>query len=254
VFNYIGDIPDPTNWQSMRAPQLVDVDRDNRIDMVVGELEGKLAYYHNEGTTAVPNFLRVDSEWGGVDVETDVTPQGYSVPQLVPDGPGGTYRLYVGRRSGHIYLYDNIEGNLAGNFNLVTKIAADTFIGGHTSPAIADINDDNKLDMVVGNTRGGLAMLTTQDWTVGVEAPSSNPLTMAVFPVPAREWLVVSLSTTPPGSWTFELRDLSGKMVAAGTHTGSRIQLDVTGLSSGVYVGTAVGQDFRRSVKVVITP
>jgi hypothetical protein len=243
--SYLGDIVDSTFYGAFRSPQLVDVDRDGLLDLIAGADNGQVYYYENKGTPSVPDFEKITSFFGGILVDE------FSVPQLVGDGSGGTYRLYVGSSSGRIHLYDNIEGKLAGTFNLVTKVAADTFLGAKTSPAMADLNGDGILEMIIGNQRGGLTLASSHDWTFA-QQPIQQTITVSAFPVPAGDQLTVCLSQVPGPSWTVTLQDASARIVLSSRVQGARAHLDVADLPAGLHFARVAGTGVQTTLKVVI--
>ena len=60
-----------------------------------------------------------------------------------------------------VLKYGNIENNLDGQFTEINSIASNIWDGGRSSVALADINSDNKLDMIVGNIAGGIAFFSS---------------------------------------------------------------------------------------------
>jgi len=234
------------------APQLVDINRDGLMDIIVGDYNGRILYYENQGSSGSPLFKRVTSNLGGVDVrDWSHIGESYSTPQLAPDGAGNSYRLYVGTATGKVYLYDNIDGNLSGTFNLVTNAVADTFFGARMSPAFADINGDGKLEMLLGVKRGGLIM-TSSEWPVDVSRLSASSTSLFAFPIPADESVTFRLGLRQANPWRIELSDLSGRVVAAHEAAGTETLLDVSLLAPGIYLASALGADFRATVKVIV--
>jgi len=63
------------------APQLFDLNRDNKLDLIIGEKTGKLFYYENVGTGNSPSFELSANQLGGIDVIT-TTPDGYPIPHF----------------------------------------------------------------------------------------------------------------------------------------------------------------------------
>ncbi|HET6992395.1 MAG TPA: VCBS repeat-containing protein, partial [Bacteroidia bacterium] len=102
------------------TPQLVDVDRDGLPDLLIGEQSGNVNYYHNTGTAAAPNFVLTSSFFGSVLVNQVGYITGYSVPYLWDNN--GSYTLLVGSERGFLFRYDNIDGNLTGNFTLTDSL------------------------------------------------------------------------------------------------------------------------------------
>jgi hypothetical protein len=145
------------------APQLFDIDRDGTLDLIIGNRRGTLTYYKNEGTNQNPNFQRITSNFGNVDVR-DINFHffGHSTPCFFRHNDETL--LLCGSLQGELYLFSNIDNNLAGDFTLLEKIAETvqnkTYKineGTRVAAAIADITDDNKPDLFIGNWAGGVS-------------------------------------------------------------------------------------------------
>ncbi|MEE2700402.1 MAG: FG-GAP-like repeat-containing protein [Bacteroidota bacterium] len=145
------------------APQIIDVNRDGLNDLLVGDKTGQLSYFPNKGSITIAVFDSIITNFGGIDVDSAIISSGFSTPQLVD--VDGEYHLYVGSYSGAIYHYNDIDGNLGGNFNLVSSQEQNIMEGGKTSLSIKDINTDQIADMVIGNYCGGLSYFSGDSLT-----------------------------------------------------------------------------------------
>jgi len=172
---------------SWATPFFFDLDDDGDLDLISGERYGSLYFYLNQGDSANPSFdnnFRMPN-WGGV-VHQDALGDGFSQPFIVKldtNGniasdsiPGQTY-LFVGNTDGNIYIYSGIDGNLFGNFNL-----SDTLLLGLSKSTItgADLSRDGKLDLVLGQQTGGLAVLLKGRGFELPKPPPSYDLTMII--------------------------------------------------------------------------
>ena len=86
---------------------------------------------------------------------TQYIQNGYSSPKLIDIN--GEYYLFTGSYSGKIYLYNNIDGNLNGIFTELNYLNNNVWEGEKISIAVSDINNDNQVDLIIGNQCGGLA-------------------------------------------------------------------------------------------------
>ncbi len=170
VFNYFN-----IQVGHFSAPQLFDIDKDGKIDLLIGNRTGKITFYKNTGTSEIPNFSFVTDFIGGVDVrDYNMSYFGYSTPYFFEKND--TTYLFVGSENGKIRYYKNIDNNLDGIFTLVEE---EMFFvrnnnrfpineGIRTSVAVQDLNNDNKPELIVGNFAGGLTFFS------GVVAPPIN--------------------------------------------------------------------------------
>jgi len=156
------------NYQNIKvdafsAPQLFDISKDGKLDLVVGNRRGTLSYYQNTGTDNNTDFQLITSSFGNVDVrDPNISYFGYSTPHLF------RYQdetlLICGNEQGNLFLFSNIDNNLAGAFTCLEKIsetiqnkASKIAEGIRVSATIADLDSDTKPDLIVGNWAGGVA-------------------------------------------------------------------------------------------------
>lgn len=150
--------------QAFATPQLFDLDRDGRPDLLVGNRRGRIAYYRNVSDGPLPDFEWMSDTLGGVDVrDAEVSFFGHSVPFFFRTSTGET-RLFCGSEQGNVYYYNQIDGNLSGRFHLeecisVQEIDSQVHVlreGTRSAPVLCDWNGDGYPDMAVGNYAGGL--------------------------------------------------------------------------------------------------
>ncbi|TNF29361.1 MAG: T9SS type A sorting domain-containing protein [Bacteroidetes bacterium] len=116
------------------TPILFDVDNDQLLDLVIGERNGNLNYYHNDGTSTNPVFSLADAKWGGVDMKRNGLSFGYSAPFLYRDNE--ELKLLVGSESGVMDHYDGIDDVISGPEQLVASLGSGTEFttGNQTTP------------------------------------------------------------------------------------------------------------------------
>jgi hypothetical protein len=170
------------------APQLIDVNRDGKLDLLIGRSNGRLNYHKNFGTTSNPAFSidTVNANFGGVNVTPVNTSTGNSFPALWDDN--GSYKLLVGASDGKIFYFTNIDGNLNGNFTIADSTLQDIYEGSRAAPAIFDINYDGQKDMILGNYSGGLHFYIG-DTTAFIDGLNMQKLSneLQVYPNPAND-------------------------------------------------------------------
>lgn len=235
----ITGIPSVVNYQgidvgSNAAPQFIDLDRDGKLDLLIGRRQGYLSYYRNTGTVtnAVLNVL-VDDSLGNVDASYYT--EGYACPFIYDDS--GSYRLLVGNSEGYVFRYGNIDGNLTGTFSII-----DTVIngeeGGRVCPGMGDINDDALPDLLVGNYAGGVSLFY-MDNPVSVNPVNSFEAGpgMEIFPNPASGHTEILFTNLNAGRKNvLNIFDAVGKKVLSVNCTSPSLTLDVSAISSGIYL------------------
>jgi len=106
------------------TPCLYDIDGDQILDLVIGERNGNLNYFHNNGTATAPQFAMTDNEFGGIDMRRNGLSFGYSAPFVFEHG--GQLQMLVGSESGDIDLYNEITEVISGPEELVGTVGSGT--------------------------------------------------------------------------------------------------------------------------------
>jgi len=240
--NYLG-----INVGSNATPQLVDVDRDGQLDLLLGERNGNINYYHNNGGFV---FAFVTANFGGVNVRKLNSFAGFSVPYLFDNGSG--YELLVGSLSGYLYHYNNIDGNLTGNFNLLDSMFQNIYEPQRCYPAASDVDGDGKYDLVVGNACGGV-VLYSQNSVLSVDNSFGNQdFNFIAYPNPVSDELTIKLpERSSKENYQFKITDLAGRVVVNYAITTNISTLDVKSIQPGVYICTIIGNGKTASQKIM---
>ncbi|MDD5530778.1 MAG: T9SS type A sorting domain-containing protein [bacterium] len=145
VFKHITETYVPDSGMTQVDPAFIDIDDDSDFDLFIGNINGHLLFWKNIGT--------VDSAiWTFVSSFYD------SITSLDRSGPGftdidgdGDFDLFMGSRDGLMRFYQNVGTADSADFTLVTDLFNYLDFGGFTTPAFADIDEDGKIDMYIGN-------------------------------------------------------------------------------------------------------
>lgn len=233
------------------APQLVDVNRDGKLDLIVGNYVGKIRYYQNNGTSQSPIFDEITTFFGDVftGIDNGVTlNDGYCIPQLFD--VAGTYHLLCGSKSGRIFRYGNIDGNLSGTFTKIDTNYAQIWEGRNSAIAIADINNDGQKDMIIGNVCGGLNYYSG-DITAGTKENDFTDNNVKLFPNPVMNFVTISSAKIIE---TIIVYNCLGQIVMSVTNIDSNSKkLNVEQLNDGVYLCKVISEAKSQFEKIIIT-
>ncbi|MFK8038287.1 MAG: T9SS type A sorting domain-containing protein [Crocinitomicaceae bacterium] len=217
------------------TPKFVDLNRDGRVDLVIGKRDGKIAYYENLGGVNTYSFEFKTASLGNVDVSEYNTILGVASPEFVDID--GEYHLICGAVTGNLHYYTNIDSNLTGNFTLIDSVLEDIYVGTYATPAIYDINADNRLEMILGNKRGGLTLFESALVTsVGVFEHDLSEI--SVYPNPAKTNFYIDLSGLQIGSFAsanYTVSDIAGRVVKTGSINQTISNFNCTDYTRGVY-------------------
>ena len=150
------------------TPQWVDLDRDGDLDLAIGEFNGNINYHINTGTansaayaSAPDNFLL-----SGYDIHVMNPGSRRSAPCFFE--VDGHFELFIGHQNGMPVHLKNIDGNIMGSYDTTSNGISSLFTGRYSDLDVADINNDNRLDIVIGNNRGGISFYSVDTLTVNV--------------------------------------------------------------------------------------
>ena len=226
------------NYQSIDVgqfaqPQLMDVNRDGLTDLIIGEQDGTINFLPNSGSINAPIFDTIITNWGGIDVDQSFISTGFSNPTLYDSS--GVFQLFVGSFSGSIYQFTNIDNNLSGQFTAVNSTAAALWDGGKSAIAIADINNDDQGDMIIGNLSGGIAyfssdsLLTDTNTTYIFHSKDSR---FNIFPNPTKKSFTINSNL----NGLVQIHNLLGELVYTTIKKENNIEINTTNLSKGIYI------------------
>ena len=173
-----------------------DLDNDGDFDAVVGERNGNLNYFENIGSATVANFAATPTSlsFGNIDARQLGSNEGNSAPILLKQN--NEWQLWTGAEFGGFYWHDSINNNLNGSFRDKSNLFAGLDEGRQSIGAIADINTDGLLDILVGNKRGGLAIFSYNPNVISTEKTNNLP-NVTAYPNPATDKLWINT----PDSW-----------------------------------------------------
>jgi len=233
------------------APQLVDVDRDGKLDLLIGEQNGNINYYQNTGTSAVPTFGLVTPLFGNVIVNQVGYTTGYSIPCLFNDN--GQYSLLVGSERGFVYRFDNIDNNLSGNFTLTDSLYISHVEGGRVAPTIADINGDNYYDVIIGNYSGGMSLFMG-DAGLNVPEIGNGESSLYVYPNPSSDFIAIAYNDLSSRRQQLDIYTVTGALVHSEMLWNSGAQVNVNALPAGVYLVALTSENgIKQTTRLVVT-
>lgn len=214
------------------TPQLFDLNQDALLDLIVGERNGNLNYYQNTGTPTQAEFTSITDSLGGV---LTIAPN-----YFVGNSSAMFYRfenttyLVAGSEAGILFQYDGIDGNLEGDFDLMSANAFHINVGSQSKPFVYDINTDGLPDVFCGSIGGGV-QLFMGDYLVGINRVASAKNRLSIYPNPAGSYLNYVLpENNNHASTHYKIYAINGKCVASGMDISG--QIDVNDLPKGLYL------------------
>jgi len=211
------------------TPLIVDLDRDNDNDLIIGERNGNLNYYENIGSVSAFNFRFRTDTLGGISVNQAGYVTGYSVPDIYDDA--GEYQLIIGSQTGYIHHYDSIENNILGSYRMVDTMLLGANHGIRSGVALGDINNDGEMDIFTGNYRGGLCFFKGDDQGT-IEVEENHFAGFEIYPNPSSS--MVTLKFPYAIDFKLVLTDAAGRLILEQPFNRSA-SIDLSGMPKGIY-------------------
>lgn len=141
---------------------VVDWNGDGLYDLLLGDRDGFVNLYLNEGSNESPRYpTRIRLKAG----EKEIKVKGPSAPCLVDWNEDGRKDLLVGDGGGYLHLFLNAGSSAAPNYASTSRVQADyktLDVRSNSSPCIVDWNGDGRFDLLVGCWSGELFLFLNE--------------------------------------------------------------------------------------------
>lgn len=136
------------------SPLLVDLDGDQRVDLIVGTENGHLLFYKNTGQSHEEPFSLVKGALAGINVRRN------AVPTLARVNGDALTDLIVGNLAGTLVVYLRVGNPQSLNFKLENRRFLGVDVGISSTPFAGDIDRDKAPDLLIGSDQGKIALFT----------------------------------------------------------------------------------------------
>lgn len=217
------------------TPIFTDLDGDGLTDMIVGERNGNLNYFRNSGSAQAPAWSLVSESLGNVSTTEYWNITGHSVPFLYMN-EDGEREMLLGSESGWLHRYGNIDGNMLGNWTRLDSTFMDRRDGIRTGVCLHDFTGDGKLDLVIGNYRGGLSFWRSDAPSGAGIGPGAALPAFSMYPNPATATVILEAEGNDWINSQWVIRNGMGQLALSQPSTGNRTIVDLGGLAAGAYL------------------
>lgn len=213
-------------------PSIFDVNADGLPDLLVGEQNNELNLFLNKGSAEMPVFGNLPDQrnYGQLFSGTDFSTFNNSISVFEYDGKR---MAYIGFEDGRLSLYEWSGDLLTGKWMLVDQNVDRIHRGNKLTVEVSDLNDDGRLDLILGNFGGGVQFFATPFNINETNVIETNASDIMVYPNPFGESLSVK---GQPVNASFQLYDLKGVSVKSGLLKPLSDEINTMDLCSGFYI------------------
>jgi hypothetical protein len=130
------------------TPTFADLNADGLIDLIIGSETGELFCYKNVGRPKKPAWMRDDTLLMGVSAPP------HSAPAFADLAANGRLYLFIGAADGKIYVFKNTGTAKEPVWTADETLMQDVMLAGHSSPSFGDIDNDGRIDLLIGSLDG----------------------------------------------------------------------------------------------------
>ncbi|MFD2569980.1 FG-GAP-like repeat-containing protein [Spirosoma soli] len=211
-------------------PTLTDIDRDGKLDLLLGKSDGTIDYYRNAGTATNPVFQLQNQNFGGFTVDDSFYTGARSL--VVADVNGDRKNeLIAAALNGTVRIY-NFPDRPDQPLTLLDSLPTIGLPGKALMAAVADLDGDQLPDLMLGSRGGGLRYL--KNTSSKATGSPEDPTVPWAYPNPTDRYLTIRA----PHDGQVELISLSGQIVIASqpVRADADTVLDVSGLPDATYL------------------
>ena len=210
---------------SFATPFIYDINKDGLNDLIVGEQIGTINYFQNRGTMNSAIFDTIIENFGNVDIEDSVISTGYSSPKII-DINNKKY-LISGSFSGYLHSFE-IE-SIDSSFVPIDIGLNNLWDGSITAIDFTDLNNDFKIDIIVGNKSGGLTYYNSDSLLTNTNNFTNDELIL--YPNPTKDHITIFSSR----KGNVELYNTHGILILQKFKRSNNLTISLNEVSKGIY-------------------
>jgi hypothetical protein len=233
-------------------PFIFDINEDGLPDIIVGKRNTQLHVLINQGTQNEPVFTSDPAQspniWNlGEFLPFNSRAMRNGAPFLVTTE--NKTLLIFGTELNGVLTYDTNDNPEFSTYTQVFSTTENLTQDVSVVPALADIDNDGYLEMIIGQARGGLSFFNTSFRKDTLSSTQNTALSdFSIFPNPSSGYL--STSTSVPVI-RMELWDIKGQLVRILANTNTH---DLSDIPSGIYIFKIVTKNQTHVKRLILSP
>jgi hypothetical protein len=211
-----------------------------RLAMLSGERFDNINYWQDTSNTAEPKFkLMTDSLFKINMRAVSGFPSGRTTAVIQKLFNSDRERLVVSNANGKVYIFNHIDNlmisvgpTVVDSINLMQ--GQYTLSNGGFGITMADIDGDNKPELLAGNPQGGLVLFKNQITPDGIKTVSNSLNPISCYPNPTQQILHVKSNNYAP-IISVEIFNMMGKSMLHQKVRNNATTINLIDLANGVY-------------------
>lgn len=245
------------NFGIHASPLLYDINQDDLIDLIVGQKNGHMRLYLNTGSVSDPKYNTTITDTLGDILNYVPGYENDAIPAIGTIDGGSEEILLVGNTSGELLFYSGISTDYLAPYTLIDQM----YVSNATiAPALANLNQSDSLELVIGEITGGLLLFDMnsiaydyrpypraicENPDTGIDRPIKSTGQILLYPNPNDGIFTLVLSDeiqNIQGKSIISIIDMTGrietidKIIISGTN--HKIKMSYGHLGSGMYIVT----------------
>ncbi|UFH56116.1 FG-GAP-like repeat-containing protein [Spirosoma sp. KNUC1025] len=226
---------------------VADVDRDGKLDVLIGKEYGTIEYFRNTGSSTTPVFQLQNQTFGGFTIDDPTYARARSI--VVTDLNGDQQNeLILAADNGTVRVYQ-FPNPVDKALTLLDSLPSIGFPGTGLIAAAADLDGDELPDLMLGSIAGGMRYLknTSQRVVTGIPEEPTGPW---AFPNPTDRYLTIR----PPYDGQIDVVSLSGQVVMSSQAVLANVEtvVDLQRITNGMYLIRLSGSNRSPQVQKVL--
>jgi hypothetical protein len=229
-------------------PVFADIDNDGDLDLFAGGYSGVMNFYENTGTISGPSFAASqENPFGITPVDT------FGSPAFADIDHDGDLDLFVGEYYGSMQFFENTGSESSPAFApKVTNPFGLVATNQYNFPAIADLDNDGDMDIMVGEYYGNMQYFKNTEINIGIPE-NLQLLIFELYPNPANDEVFLRIANENRGLPSeVSIMDLNGRTVKKVQINPDDLRLKTNDLSPGVYFVRLIRDEETYTRKLIV--